>query len=34
MNHITPEKPTEEEVNHVDKNGAEDLDIEVRILNL
>ncbi|KAJ7325632.1 neurotransmitter receptor transport postsynaptic membrane to endosome [Desmophyllum pertusum] len=32
MNHITPEKPTEEEVNHADKNGAEDLDIEEIIL--
>ncbi|XP_078383330.1 protein scribble homolog isoform X2 [Oculina patagonica] len=30
MNHITPEKSTE--VNHADKNGAEDLDIEEVVL--
>ena len=29
MNHVTPEKSTE--VNHADKNGAADLDIEVNI---
>lgn len=32
MNHVTPEKVAE--VNHADKNGAADLDIEVSIQKL